>query len=556
MDANFADLKLEIKMAETELKSAEETELKSPSEFSKMIVSAKIENLRQLRDQLRREQEIYILSLKNNVGAPESHDSGRSLAAGHMVWSAGSPSSSESVLTLGIAIVEEGRPIFWKLPGADNGAAASFAKFCVCTNRSPEIPDNFSARADRVRELFPEKNSYSTATSHRPNWSEAAAGGDARKLFGMAFSLLPEAMSCKPELSVRCSEKCVPGFNAELKTMGNKGLFDGAATYVALDMMRSFFTTWRSGDAEPSGESLYRFYDRPPLGFALCGAPPLGWIVSIEWIGRLFISAYSRPFFISSDEHVSVIQRLEKPEYPEPVDLEDAISADIWDSHGPDSMGSKAKRVSWTKTPVNGAYFYKIKTWDAVSPEFQKRTALAYAAYEKALENSGTVPAALVKARLLFGCARLAVCMPFVHGTSPAEEALCSEDGTSTLAVELAAALLWLAGHDLLYTDLRYPNVLCLPSGDVRLVDYDDMRVVEGLGRDVDTHGVDALTRAFADFVPAGTTMPKEVDFTQKCPGIRTALCGMVREGREAKRRRLDRPEDEGSGAMRAGPPA
>ena len=57
----------------------------------------------------------------------------------------------------------------------------------------------------------------------------------------------PQLDLCEPELSVRCSASRVPGFNAELKTMGNKGVFDGAATYVALNMTYSFFTNWSPG---------------------------------------------------------------------------------------------------------------------------------------------------------------------------------------------------------------------------------------------------------------------------------------------------------------------
>ena len=274
------------------------------------------------------------------------------------------------------------------------------------------------------------------------------------------------------------------------------------------------------------------FYDRPPLGYALCGAPPVGWVVAIEWIGRLYISAYSRPFFLGSGEHRAAIAGLEKPEFREPLDLTSELHKGIWAFDGPTSQGSKTRHTSWTRVEADGGLFYKIKTWDAVLPRFQKRAALAYAAYNKALEavKSGPPPEALVRASLHFGCARLAVRMPFLHGTSPTQGELASEDGKSPLAVSISRALLWLAANDLLYTDLLPPNVLVLPSGQVRLIDYDDMRIVPGLGALVESQGVAALTAAFAD------GPGNETDFTRSYPGIRAALAADLDAERAAKR--------------------
>jgi hypothetical protein len=44
-------------------------------------------------------------------------------------WLAGPPSSGQTIITLGIAIVEEDSPIFWDLPKADRKAAESLASF-------------------------------------------------------------------------------------------------------------------------------------------------------------------------------------------------------------------------------------------------------------------------------------------------------------------------------------------------------------------------------------------------------------------------------------------
>ena len=156
-----------------------------------------------------------------------------------------------------------------------------------------------SERAERMRDLFAEKNSYQLARSHTPDWTECVESmwsSTALDVFGIQFPMMIGASGCKPEISVRCKRPRVPGFNAEMKTMGNNGLFDGAVTYVLFDMLRSFFTDWRPGEAQPRAPSTSLFYERPPLGYALCGAPPLGWVVVMELIGRVHVSTYSEPY--------------------------------------------------------------------------------------------------------------------------------------------------------------------------------------------------------------------------------------------------------------------
>ncbi len=90
---------------------------------------------------------------------------------------------------------------------------------------------------------------------------------------------------------------------------------------------------------------------------------------------------------------------------------------------------------------------------------------------------------------------------------------------------------MWLVQHDLLYTDLRAPNVLLGGAGEgaggggaggsaqpaaqgsisaapakaeaeaAYLVDYDDMRVVPGLWADVFARGTQAIADAFSQGV-------------------------------------------------------
>jgi hypothetical protein len=121
--------------------------------------------------------------------------------------------------------------------------------------------------------------------------------------------------------------------------------------------------------------------------------------------------------------------------------------------------------------------------------------------------------------------------MPFLHGTHPTMDELSSDDSESALAVSVSKALLWLAANNLLYTDLRPPNVMVLSSGGIRLVDYDDMRVVPKLWERVESEGVAAFSPAFA-------LEKRETDFTTKYPGICKALAAGLRVTEERAKKR------------------
>ena len=521
----------------------------------KAQLRTKEEQLRTKEERLRSEKEGLS---STSVGEPKpSSDDGIVPSSNDksIIVPASSPSSQQSVFTLSFAIVEEDTPVFWDLPGADHRAAASFAAFCKAAGCVVKKSASSLDNAVRLRELLAERNSYGIVQSKLPSWSSAidyTASRKAAKFFEMSFAMWPRLESCEPELAIRCNQRCVPGFNAELKTMGNKGVFDGAATYVALDMTRSFFTKWNPGDSRPYGENYALFYNRPPLGYAVCGAPPLGWILSIEWIGRLFMSAYSQPFYLESEEHQSIISRLDKPDFGEPLDLTSELSKTIWAAGSKKSKDSTVSCCTWTMRPASDGWFYKIKTWDAVEPRFQKGAALAYAAYNKALDAVKTptsLPTALVRATLLFGCARLAVRMPFLHGRHPTHDQLSSADAKSPLVAGVAEALLWLAERDLLYTDLRPPNVLLLDgSGEPRLLDYDDMRVVAGLGERLRMEGLCALEAAFTDGPGLETNFTR---YAGICKALEAALSGDS-EGRSPKRQRTDEASGGGAGPAAA----
>jgi hypothetical protein len=143
--------------------------------------------------------------------------------------------------------------------------------------------------------------------------------------------------------------------------------------------------------------------------------------------------------------------------------------------------------------------------------------------------------------------------MPFLPGRCPSQVELISDDWESPLAQSLAKALVWLAGYDMLYTDLRAANVLVYGEGaleQVYLIDYDDMRVVPGLGDSLRKEGARAaFSRAFAESREiGGQRYTGEVDFSSGIiyPGVWRAvetLSPQPEAGEPAdKKRRLVEP--------------
>lgn len=78
--------------------------------------------------------------------------------------------------------------------------------------------------------------------------------------------------------------------------------------------------------------------------------------------------------------------------------------------------------------------------------------------YDEAAEP---LPASLLKASLFYGYCRVLVRTPFVEGAITAtDDEITGCVANSPLALAIADALAWLLMHDIVYTDLRGPNVL------------------------------------------------------------------------------------------------
>ena len=323
-----------------------------------------------------------------------------------------------------------------------------------------------------VRGMMQERACYALAEQHLPAFAERVgeSGGDVTASALLSAAALRTAVwdfapACKPELHVRsrgggsgAAHTFRPAFNGELKTAGDGRALEQAAYYTVMDMVRVFFPA-SDGGVEPCAR---RFFAAPPLGFALVGFPHVGYMIAIEWIGKLLVSPASAPFILGSDAHAAAAAALPDVCYAAPVLLDD--EALEWVTP---AQGAARDKVAWC---IAGGVFRKLVRGDA-------RDAAAFSTMHAAYARLGVVladaPPALRLprfARLLYGAHEVLVEMPAVDGREAADEDVTR---AGPLLDGIAAAIAWLAARRLVYTDLRGPNVLVNEEGG-HLVDFDD----------------------------------------------------------------------------------
>lgn len=222
----------------------------------------------------------------------------------------------------------------------------------------------------------------------------------------------------------------------------------------------------------------------------------VGYFVALEWVGKLFVSVVSQPFFFGSGEHRDAAERLRDHDFSrEYLELcVDEVEVEVW----PGLPNSRPVVIWRTSVPVQRAdaqphdtQFFKILRGDGFDALSLRRIHDVYAALQTALGAAGDAterPPAIVYASLLFGAGELCVLMPWVGGRDAAQGDL-GADGVAVVPV--ARAIIWLARRGLLYIDLREPNVRILDRGgdasagagrplvDVKLIDYDDCVLVD-----------------------------------------------------------------------------
>lgn len=203
----------------------------------------------------------------------------------------------------------------------------------------------------------------------------------------------------------------------------------------------------------------HRFFKSAPYAFGLAAVSAVGYVVLVEWVGKLHASVVSEPFFLGSPAHRAAVQKLPDHDFTaEAVNIGvDDVVVKVW----PSTAGS-APIVIWravappAESMGNDAKFFKIIRGDGFEASFLRNVHDVYAALAGALVGVADRPKAIVDAELLFGAGELCVLMPWIGGRD-AVHADLSEGGC---AVEpIAQAIIWLARRGVLYIDLRPVNV-------------------------------------------------------------------------------------------------
>lgn len=325
-----------------------------------------------------------------------------------------------------------------------------------------------------------EKNFYYICANWRPRWSQLALTGGmgaysaniqpqlkADTLFGeLSDKFIKHSMECFPELPLR-SDPLTGGYHAESKSVDGYMIRQGIQ-YTLMDMTHSLFSSKRD-------EAF--FYETPPTGYCLLAFPHVGYYVSVEMAGRVFVNPVTSPFFLGSERHQSVKESLVLSPLGTRRNLHEILRASSMRKC--DELKERSMFTSEPVPEMGQLVFYKLIRWDAFpqKPDYFARLYQVYTKY-----SSLVLPPSLLKAQLLFGECQVAVRMPFLCGVrSPTEDDWASETNRQ-LHDDVATAIHFLASKGLLYTDLRLPNVLFQGLGQRGfLVDYDDIEPVTPL---------------------------------------------------------------------------
>ncbi len=381
---------------------------------------------------------------------------------------------------------------------------AAFTDLSFLNLHEPSQRDPF---ADVVTTLnMTEDYYYKMMCDSKPNWigtCQSGGGQTAKTMYagtsGRGWSNIYLNGDCKPKLKCIKLQAGVPAFNGEGKSILEEP-FEEAAHYISWGVAASYF----EGD-----KPIY--YDVPPRGFAIISHNcPVAYIVMIEMIGCNYMSFITKPFYLGTHDHIESIQLIEYfqaqmlPSVGSGTDYSALAQSTDWFVSNSTRPG-----IRYTKLPFRGK-FIKFIAANAFAEEDER--SLKHPVTEKgqellkelgelyAYENNWSLTAtifyhlfkiyqyylpkcnhsSLVKYTMKFGFFDVAIESDFVVGRFVRIEELRHDEGVIT---QICECLKELGKHQLLYIDLRPPNILIesnpftreeyLPKR-VRIVDYDD----------------------------------------------------------------------------------
>lgn len=268
----------------------------------------------------------------------------------------------------------------------------------------------------------------------------------------------PEMFATVPHGTRKCPQ------TGELKSLGDKAVMFSEVFVSSLGaLIESFF---------PNEKVEARFYDAPPLCFAIVGAGYMAHVVVVEWVGQLRLTPISNPFFLGSPEHAGAIESinklLETPEFEQRYATPLDVPFEGW-------RNIVEGRIAYRD---HGKEFMKVlQGWRDARGEYYKQVYNSYMKYQALTSTARDLPSALVPAKLLFGQFKLLVRMQAVGDRDVTDDEL--RDDPSVMG-PISDAIVYLAKHGLLYSDLRSPNVRrSNDTGAVYLVDYDDLYTID-----------------------------------------------------------------------------
>jgi hypothetical protein len=321
-------------------------------------------------------------------------------------------------------------------------------------------------------------------------------------------------------------------------------LFDEAVTYGTLGMLGSFFNGVKAGRR--------RFFKSPPVALGILAHSFVGYLVALEWVGKIFVSVVSQPFFLGSPEHEHAIQSLgwlTSRNYS--GEMEELEMNKLLLRSYPEEP-EKPKRVIWTaaeadipsgeRSCLSTSNFLKIVRCDGFVPFMFSNMFRVYSALSKAWEGPDSPPpSSLPRARLLFGQGELCVIMPFLRGVRELGE---DEELAGEAADAIVTAIVWLARRNLFYADLRPPNIFIrsdpedsqaagqVSFSEAYLVDYDDIVI----GDSEENLMVSSVDEFIATLEGAAESDPRApsyatVGFLRRWPSFRQRLERALSQG-------------------------
>lgn len=345
---------------------------------------------------------------------------------------------------------------------------------------APLLCDVTSLPQVPLDKLTKESDSYGLVFTDfvRPPWIHvgnrsdvACTNSDAlfKQVEGYMFcmgTLLTSPKAC-PESFTTTDPGCrLPPMNSEGKTL-DAIAYRELASYVGAAMRQSHFQI-RKKDFPGCDLRTSLFFKTPPYGYGMVFVGGMACLCSVEMVGCLFIAPVCRPVFLTSADHEHLLTDLVRP-----VETEIAFALSRTAVRYCDYT---CRGAAWTRKPVGlgelANRFVKVIPYSDYEVVFFLHIHSVYGRLAAARAAGGTPMRHVLEARLTYGYFEVAVDMPFVVGTKPdVRDAEC--------LVACAEAIADLFCRGMLYTDLNARNIRKDREGQVWLLDYDDILLVD-----------------------------------------------------------------------------